>query len=193
MLPTMKTLFIRIGIIVGIVVVAALGTWWFTRSKPPVVSDSLHTTESIAPLASVSPLTIAYPTPPSDWKTYSSPSMGFSVRYPSDWTTSSCGTGCVGWATSSAPDQLLLGIVKSIGTLAKVLEEAKPYLAAQQQVKVGANTWTKLTLQHPTTGAIVTSYFITRGSSLFEFGTATDNADILKTYGTMIASFTFLK
>jgi len=120
--------------------------------------------------------------------------MDFSVAYPSGWTYASCGVECVGWAPSTAANgQLALGVVKSTTKLATVIEQAKPYLAKNEQVKIGANTWTKLTLQHPTTGDIVTSYFITHGSSLYEFGTATSDASILAVYGQMLDSFTFLK
>ena len=190
----MKNTYIRIGIAVVVIALIGGGIWWFTRSKAPVVSDALHATESIAPLASVSPLAITYSTPPSDWKTYSSASMDFLVAYPSDWTYASCGTGCVGWAPPTATNgQLALGIVKSTTKLATVIEQAKPYLAKNEQVKIGAYTWTKLTLQHPTTGDIVTSYFIAHGSSLYEFGTATSDTSILAVYGQMLASFKFLK
>jgi hypothetical protein len=195
MLPGMKNPFIRIGIAVVVIVLVAGGVWLFThKNNTPVLSDALHATSSIAPLASVSPFAIAYTTPPSDWKTYSSASMDFSVAYPSDWTFSDCGPQCVGWAPSTATNgQLALGIVKSTTKLAAVLEQAKPYIAKNEQVKIGANTWTKLTLQHPTTGDVVTSYFITHGASLYEFGTATADASILAVYGQMIDSFKFLK
>jgi hypothetical protein len=73
------------------------------------------------------------------------------------------------------------------------LTKAKPYLAAKQTVAVGPNTWTKLTLQQPTTGEVVTSHFIARGANLFEFGIAAANADAVAVYGKMLNSFRFLK
>jgi hypothetical protein len=198
MLGDMKIPSKRTLIIVGVAVVIVVGAawFWFSRNTGPTLSDSLHTTKSIAPLASVSPLVIQYTTPPADWKTYASASLNFSVSYPPDWKEQACGTGCVGWEPASAQQgQPVLGVIKSTNTLATVLTEAKPYLVKQETIKIGALSWTKLTLQHPTTGDIVTSHFIQRGSSLYEFGTGASDkeADILKVYGEMLASFKFLK
>ncbi len=193
MLDGMKHSIIRIAIIVGIIALVGAGVWWFTRGAPEI-SDIPSADESITPLASVSSPAIAYGSVPDGWKTYASPSFGFSVEYPSNWIVGSCGAQCIGWAPSSATDgQLAVGISKSTTTLDDVLTDAKAFLAAQETVKLGSVTWLKLTLQHPVTGAVITSYFTARGSSVYEFGTATDDTDILNVYGTMLSSFKFLK
>jgi len=197
MLPDMKT-YIRILIAVGIVVIVAGGAWyWYTqRGVEPVATDGLPTDSplDIAPLASVSPIVLAYDAAPTGWKTYASASAGYSVSYPSDWQVGPCAPGCTGWAPpTAASGQYVLGIIESTGTIEELLASAEPYMAAKEEIKAGANTWLKLTLQQPMTGAVVTSHFISHGGRVFEFGTATSDADILKVYGSMIRSLVFTK
>lgn len=194
MLTGMKS-YIRILIIVVGIVVVGLALWKvLPRSASTNVAASPTPSGSIVPLASVSPVVIAYDAAPSDWKTYSSASMGFSVMYPADWHFGSCGEQCVAWAPATATDgQFALGIIKSTGTLADLITKAQPYLAAKQTITAGANTWTKLTLQQPTTGDVVTSHFIAHGANLFEFGIAASTADVVAIYGKMLSSFKFLK
>lgn len=120
--------------------------------------------------------------------------MGFSVAYPTDWRVGVCGPQCVGWSPSTiASGQFILGIIKSDNTIEGLLEKAAPYLIAKEDIKAGGLSWLKLTLRQPQTGAMVTSHFVVRGAQLFEFGTATSEADIAAVYGRMIASFKFLK
>jgi hypothetical protein len=194
MLTGMKS-YIRILIVVVGIVLVGLVLWKvLPRSSSTNLAASPTPSGSIVPLASVSPLVIAYDAAPSDWKTYSSASMGFSVSYPSDWRFGSCGIQCVAWApTSAAEGQFALGIIKSTGTLADLLTKAQPYLANKQTVTAGSNSWLKLTLQQPTTGEIVTSHFIAHGTNLFEFGIATSDASTIAVYGKMLSSFKFLK
>lgn len=195
MMPSMKS-YLRILIVVGVVLVVAAAAWYLMKDSKGGGDATLTPTPlgSIAPLASVSPLLVAYDAAGSDWKSYASASAGFKVSYPSDWNPSPCGPACVGWIPADAAEgQFALGIIRSTGTLAELIGSAQPYLAAQEEVKVGANTWTKLTLQQPTSGDIVTSHFIERGGYLFEFGTATSDAKILAVYGSMIRSFVFTK
>ena len=188
--------YIRIHIIVGIIVIAALAVWkGVSHPGTATVSPTpLSAATSVAPLASVSPLVLSYDEPGADWKKYATASADFTVSYPSDWTIGSCGTGCTGWAPATAGQgQFAVGVIESAGTLSDIVSKAQPFLVRQEQVKEGANTWTKLTLQQPTTGDIVTSHFIQHGKNIVEFGTATSDADILKVYGSMIRSFTFTK
>lgn len=196
MLPDMKS-YTRILLIIGVVVLVALAVWKGTSKS---VSDQTAqigdetATESLAPLASVSPIAIAYDAAPADWKSYASASAGYKVSYPADWSVGPCAPGCTGWAPpTAASGQFALGIIQSAGTIAELLTSAEPYLAAKEEVKAGANTWTKLTLRQPMTGDVITSHFIEHNGQLFEFGTAAADADILKIYGSMIRSFVFTK
>ena len=193
MLPVMKS-YIRILIIAGIVVLATLAVWKGV-SRPQVAAvPGTSESPSISPQASTSPLVLVYDPAPKDWATYSSKSMGFSVAYPTDWRVGVCGPQCVGWSPSTiASGQFILGIIKSDNTIEGLLEKAAPYLIAKEDIKAGGLSWLKLTLRQPQTGAMVTSHFVVRGAQLFEFGTATSEADIAAVYGRMIASFKFLK
>jgi hypothetical protein len=183
--------YIRISLIVGVVVLAAVAVWWFTKTDTPAEVANLS---GQVPLASVTPVAIAYDTPPADWKTYSSASAGYSVSYPADWTFGPCAPGCMGWAPPTSPSgQFVMGIIETEGTIEALLTSAEPYLAAKEEIKAGDNTWTKLTLQQPMTGDVVTSHFIEKDGILYEFGTATDDTALLVIYGTMIRSFTFMK
>ena len=192
MMANMKS-YLRIGIIIGIVVIAAAGVWYWQKSK--TASEQLGTPAvSLVPLASVSPLAVSYDLVPADWKTYASPSAGFKVAYPADWTPSACGAGCVAWAPAGAPaTQFALGIVRSDSTIEELLKSAAPFLAGKEEITVGANKWLKLTLQQPTTGDVYTSHFIMHNGKLFEFGMATTDKDVLAVYGKMIKSFVFTK
>gem|GEM_PF-3723830 len=185
--------YLRILIVVGVVLIAAGGVWYWQKSK--TASEQLGTPAvSLVPLASVSPLAVSYDLVPADWKTYASPSAGFKVAYPSDWTPSPCGTGCIAWTPAGAPGtQPALGIVRSNNTIEELLKSAEPFLAGKEEITVGANAWLKLTLQQPTTGDIYTSHFIMRNGKLFEFGMATSDKDVVAVYGKMINSFVFTK
>ena len=193
MIPVMKS-YTRILIIAGIVVLAALAVW--RGVSRPQVASILGATDSpsVSPLASISPLTIAYDTAPKNWISYSSASMGFSIAYPPDWRVGVCGPQCVGWAPSTtASGQFALGLIKSTGTTEELLTKAEPYLIAKEDIKIGGLSWLKLTLRQPQTGTAITSHFVVRGAQLYEFGTASSEPDIISAYGRMIASFKFLK
>lgn len=193
MLRDMKT-YTRYLIIAGIIVLAGLAVWRGV-SRPPVasLSDTIATS-SLSPIASASPLVISYDDAPKGWKTYSSVSMGFSVSYPSDWSAGVCGAQCVGWAPPTvASNQYMLGIIQSTGSIETLLKNVEQYLVAKEEIPIGKMTWLKLTLRQPQTGALITSHFITRGTELYEFGTASTDTDVIAAYGRMIASFEFLK
>jgi len=193
MLPDMKS-YTRILLIIGVVVLVALAVWKGTSKSGTEPYVTVSPSESFAPLASVSPIAIAYDAAPADWKSYASASAGYKVSYPADWSVGPCAPGCTGWAPpTAASGQFALGIIQSAGTIAELLTSAEPYLAAKEEVKAGANTWTKLTLRQPMTGDVITSHFIEHNGQLFEFGTAAADADILKVYGSMIRSFVFTK
>ncbi len=195
MMATMtKQTYIRISIAAVIVLAVAGGVWYWYSQRAPSLDDAGTAAISIAPLASVSPLAVAYDAVPAGWKTYASASAGFKVSYPADWTPGACGTGCVGWAPVGAEaGKFEVGIVRSTGTLEEILKSAEPFMAGKEEIKAGANTWLKLTLQHPATGDIITSHFIAHNGKLFEFGTASSDAKVLESYGKMIASFVFTK
>jgi len=193
MLPVMKS-YIRILLIVGVVVLVALAVWKGTSKSGTEPYVTVSPSESLAPLASVSPIVVSYDVAPADWKSYASVSAGYQVSYPSDWTVGPCAPGCTGWAPpTAASGQFALGIIQSAGTIDELLASAEPYLAAKEEVNAGANTWLKLTLRQPMTGDVITSHFIAHNGQLFEFGTAAADADILKVYGQMIRSFVFTK
>lgn len=193
MIPVMKS-YIRILIVAGIVVLAALAVWRGV-SRPQIASaPGASDSPSVSPVASASPLALVYDPAPKGWATYSSKSMGFSVAYPPDWRVGACGSQCVGWSPPTvASKQFALGIIESTGTIEDLLKKAEPYLLAKENIKVGGLSWIKLTLRQPQTGATVTSHFVSRGAQLFEFGTATSDSEIIAAYGRMIASFKFLK
>ncbi len=195
MLPAMKS-YTRILAVIGVVLVVAAGVWyWKFRDTTTVVIDATPSPSgSLVPLASVTPLPVAYDAAGADWKTYASASAGFKVSYPATWTVGECGPGCVGWVPPTGqPNQFAFGIIQSTSTIADVLKNAEPFLADRAEIKAGANTWVKLTLQQPTTGEVVTSHFIEHGGKLFEFGTATSDASVLAVYGSMIRSLVFTK
>jgi len=186
--------YIRILLIVGVVVLVALAIWKGTGTPSDAPYVTVTPPEDFVPLASVSPIVLAYDAAPANWKTYASASAGFKVAYPADWTVGPCAPGCTGWAPpTAASGQFALGVIQSEGTMAELLASAEPYLAAKEEITAGANTWTKLTLRQPMTGDIITSHFIEHGGKLFEFGTAAAEEEILKVYGTMIRSFIFTK
>lgn len=158
-------------VVIGIVVIGG-ASWLFLGSHS---STGSHTT-------------------PTDWLTYSSASLGFSISYPSDWKYENCGPQCVGWEPkSAAAGELALGIIRSPGTIDKVLTSAKQYLVSQKTLNTGTVSWLTLTLKHPTTGDIITSNFVAQGANLYEFGTAATQQDIVDIYNTMLYSFKFLK
>ena len=172
--------YARILLIAGIIIAVAAAAWYLGHNQK--ASDQVPADEmagsSVAPLASVTPLALSYDAAPDDWTTYAS--AGFSVKYPADWTVGPCAPGCTGWAPTASA-QFVFGIIESDGKLDEILTSAQPYLAAKEDVTAGANTWTKLTLQQPTTGDVVTSHFIEHGGKLYEFGTATNDPDELLT------------
>jgi hypothetical protein len=193
MIPVMKS-YIRILIGVGIVALVGVAVWFGTHRLQIASVPSSSESPSVSPVASASPLVLSYTAAPKDWPVFSSKSLGFSVAYPGDWHTGACGADCEGWAPASlASGQFVLGIIKSTGTLDDVLTKAQPYLVAKEDIKIGALTWLKLTLRQPDTNAIFTSHFIVHGTVLYEFGTASPEPAIVATYGSMIASFKFLK
>lgn len=186
--------YIRILLVVGVIALAAVAVWKGTSKPSPAEQATDFPTPSIAPLASVSPIVIAYDAAPAGWKTYASTSVPFTVQYPADWVTGPCAPGCTGWAPpTTASGQFILGIIESEGTIAELLTSAEPYLAAKEEIKAGANTWTKLTLQQPMTGDVITSHFIEHNGMLYEFGTAASASDVLGVYGSMIRSLVFTK
>ncbi len=192
MMADMKSIT-RILIIAGIVILAALAVWRGVN-RPQVATVSPIESASTSPVASASPLVIVYDAAPAGWKTYSSASSDFTVSYPSDWNSGTCGQGCTGWSPAgAAAGQFALGIVESAGVLDDLLKTAAPYIVAREDIKAGANTWTKLALQQPQTGNVVTSHFIEHSGKIYEFGTASNDAASLAVYGSMIRSFTFLK
>lgn len=191
MMPLMKPTN-RIIIVVIAILLSVASIWYAQRrdAKQELGTPAV----SLQPLASVSPLVVAYEPAASDWKVYASASAGFKVSYPANWTPGVCGAGCVAWAPAgSSATSFAVGIVRSNGTLADVLKQAEPFLVAKEEITAGANKWTKLTLQQPTTGDIITSHFIVHGGKLFEFGTATSDKKILDVYGAMIRSFVFTR
>lgn len=181
---------IRILIGVGIIALVGIAIWKGT-SKPSVLQQATEfPTPTLAPLASVSPVVIAYDQAPADWKTYATAS--YSVRYPADWIAGSCGApGCTGWAPLTASSQFVFGIIEYTESLDNFLASASPYIAAREEVTAGTNTWLKLTLQQPLNGLVITSHFIARGAKLYEFGTATADPALLEIYGKMIGSVIF--
>jgi hypothetical protein len=192
MLSDMKN-YIRILIVVVIVVVGGFAIYKGT-SRSPVNAPTLSSLPSGTPAALVTPVAIAYNPAPKDWLKYSSASMNFAVSYPKDWHVGACGLDCVGWAPPTlASTQFALGIIESSGSLDDLLKKAEPYLVKKEDVKVGNLDWIKLTLRQPQTGEAVTSHFIASGTKIYEFGTATSDPAIISVYGSMIASFKFLK
>ena len=194
MISVMKS-YIRIPIVVGIVAVAAIAVWRGVSRPQVAVAPTPSESASVSPVASASPLVIAYTAAPKDWPIYSSKSLGFSVAYPKDWVAGTCGPDCVGWTPPTlASGQFVLGVIKTAGTtLDDVLTKAQPYLIAREDITAGTLTWLKLTLRQPDSGAMFTSHFIINGTSLYEFGTASTEPDVIAAYGRMIASFKFLK
>ena len=193
MLADMKS-YSRILLIVGVIVVAALGIWKLTGTPAAPEQTGDIPTPSIVPLASVSPLVMAYDAAPADWKAYATASFPFTVSYPADWTVGPCAPGCLGWTPpTGASNSFALGIIEQQNTMEELLASAEPYMAAKEEVTVGANTWLKLTLQHPMSGDVITSHFIAHNGKLYEFGTASQEPDIIAVYGSMIRSLVFTK
>lgn len=183
-------LIVRIALSIAVVGLFALALWrGVTPSVVPSASPS-----PVADTASASlPGPLAYAPAGAEWQSYSSSSLGFTVRYPRDWTTASCGSGCVAFALASDAEQLVMGISAGPGTLTDLLAMAAPYIIASESARVGTTDWLRLTLQQPQTGEIFTSHYVEHAGKLFEVGINKTDPALLNVYGSIIRSLTFTK
>jgi len=183
-------LIIRITLSIAVVGLFALALWrGITPSDIPQ-----RTAAPAAETASVSlPGPLTYAPAAANWQSFSSASLGFSVRYPKDWTSAYCGTDCIAFALASDAEQLVMGISVGNGALADLVAQAAPYIVASESARVGATDWLRLTLQQPQTGDIFTSHFTERAGRLFEVGINSTDPALLNLYASVIRSLIFTK
>ena len=190
-----KRVIVRIAIVIGVIALFAVLALVLRRGGNPSDAQPTPTTsDEPAPTASVSlPGPLSYAAPAADWQSFSSTSLGFSVRYPKDWVSASCGDGCIAFALASESDALITGVSVSPGTLADLVDQAAPYALASESVTLNGITWLRLTLQQPQTGNIFTSHFAERDGEVYEVGINTTEQSLLDRYASILRSFSFLK
>lgn len=183
-------LLTRIALGAAVVGLFALALWRGTTSSVTPAT----TPEPVADTASLSlPGPLTYAPAAAGWQSFSSASLGFSVRYPKDWTSAYCGPDCIAFALASDAEQLIMGISVGDGVLADLVAQAAPYIVASESARVGATDWLRLTLQQPQTGDIFTSHFTERAGRLFEVGINSTDPALLELYASVIRSLTFTK
>jgi hypothetical protein len=184
----MKKTIIRIAIVVAIIGAIALLVW--QASKDISLSQDPQVSTSISPAAT--PESIPYGTPSADWQSYSSSSIGFSLRYPKDWTTSACGDQCIAFSPEGAA-MPVAGVSVTSGDLNTILTEAAPYIIGSSSVTLNGISWKMVMLREPNTGSVFVSHFAQASGKIYEFGANGTEASTLEAYGKMLGSFRIIR
>lgn len=177
----------------GAVLLLALIIWFVARSD----SGTITTPQSEAELQALASKsletlnTLTYDEPESDWITYASESLNFSMQHPASWIPENCGPACVAWATTEDTEDLIVGVNITEDTLDSLLEQAAPFAIASSTLSFNNITWERVTLQHPVLGGTITSHFAAHNGKVYEFGTTSDDTELLETYSRMLRSFRF--